>query len=221
MRQGTRLKLNGRGSGFRASEILGILEGTCRVVLFQVSAVDGLPEALVSYMYGTNGDFVTCHLDSATRVLQKRSVPAVWLHAPGSDEGTVFHHDNPNANEAVLAGAGPDAQTFALPENSQDVIGKLSFCFHARIRPAARRSDRSMPLMTLLFKRSGRDDKTPSERFHCSEVILESEGGSGRVVGKREVMRFLPACPSLGAVRLLLPNRNRDPHVCERNLKFC
>src|SRR6266478_3531020 len=59
MRQGTRLKLNGRGSGFRASEILGILEGTCRVVLFQVSAVDGIPEALVSYMYGTNGDFVT------------------------------------------------------------------------------------------------------------------------------------------------------------------
>ena len=43
MRQGKRLKLNGRGSGFRASEILGILEGTCRVVLFQVSAVDGIP----------------------------------------------------------------------------------------------------------------------------------------------------------------------------------
>jgi hypothetical protein len=43
MRQGTRLKLNGRGSGFRASEILGILESTCRVVLFQVSAVDGIP----------------------------------------------------------------------------------------------------------------------------------------------------------------------------------
>jgi hypothetical protein len=37
--------------------------------------------------------------------------------------------------------------------------------------------------MTLLVKRSGRDDKTPSERIHCPEVILESEGGSGRVVG--------------------------------------
>ena len=140
-------------------------------------------------MCGTNGDFVTCHLDSATRVLQKRSVPAVWLHAPGSDVGTVFHHDNPNANEAVLAGAGPDAQTFALPENGQDVIGKLAFCFHARIRPAARRSDRSMPLTTLLFKHSGEDDETPSERFHCPEVILESEGGSGRVVGNTEVIR--------------------------------
>ena len=43
MRQGKRLKLNGRGSGLRASEILGILEGTCRVVLFQISAVDGIP----------------------------------------------------------------------------------------------------------------------------------------------------------------------------------
>src|SRR5260370_14207670 len=104
MRQGTRLKLNGRRSGFRASEILGILEGTCRVVLFQVSAVDGIPEALVSYMYGTNADFVTCHLDSATSVLHKRSVPAVWLYAPGPDEGTFFHHATPNANEAGLAG---------------------------------------------------------------------------------------------------------------------
>jgi hypothetical protein len=29
----------------------------------------------------------------------------------------------------VLAGTGPDAQTFAVPENSQDVIGKLSLRF--------------------------------------------------------------------------------------------
>jgi hypothetical protein len=28
-----------------------------------------------------------------------------------------------------LAGTGPDAQTFAVPENSQDVIGKLSLRF--------------------------------------------------------------------------------------------
>src|SRR5258708_18207888 len=109
-------------------------------------------------MEGRNGDWGACELDSATRVLQKRSVPAVWLYAPGSDEGTLVRHDSKNANEAVLAGAGPDAQTFALLENSQDVIGKLSFCFHARFRPAARRSDRSMPLMTLPFKHSGRDD---------------------------------------------------------------
>jgi hypothetical protein len=42
--------------------------------------------------------------------------------------------------------------------------------------------------MTLLFKRSARDDKAPSERFHCPEVILESEGGSGRVVGNPELI---------------------------------
>ena len=43
MRQGKRLKLNGRGSGFRASEILGILEGTRCVVLLQVRLIDGIP----------------------------------------------------------------------------------------------------------------------------------------------------------------------------------
>jgi hypothetical protein len=43
--------------------------------------------------------------------------------------------------------------------------------------------------MTLLFEHSGRDDKTPSERFHSPEVILESEGGSGRVVGKQEAIQ--------------------------------
>jgi hypothetical protein len=40
--------------------------------------------------------------------------------------------------------------------------------------------------MTLLFKRSGRDDKTPFERFHRPEVILRREGGSGRVVSHSE-----------------------------------
>src|SRR5260370_31651218 len=136
------------------------------------------------------GGFGVCHWGWGGGGLQKRSVPPVSLYAPASDEATASHHDTPNANEPVLAGPAPNAQTFALLENSQDVIGKLSFCFHARIRPAARRSDRSMPLMTLLFKHSGRDDKTPYERFHCPEVILESEGGSGRVVGDSEVWNY-------------------------------
>jgi len=37
-----------------------------------------------------------------------------------------------------------------------------------------------MSLLALLLKRIGRYGKTPSERFHCPEMILESEGGSGR-----------------------------------------
>jgi hypothetical protein len=74
--------------------------------------------------------------------LENRSVPTVWLHAPGSDEGAVFHHDNPDADEAVLASTGPDAQNFALPENSQDVIGKLLLRFHSRTRLAACCSER-------------------------------------------------------------------------------
>ena len=43
MRLGKRNKLDSRGSGFRASEILGILERTRRVVLFQVSSIHGIP----------------------------------------------------------------------------------------------------------------------------------------------------------------------------------
>ena len=43
MRRGKRHKLNSRGSGFRASEILGILEHTRRVVLLQVSSVHVIP----------------------------------------------------------------------------------------------------------------------------------------------------------------------------------
>jgi hypothetical protein len=39
---------------------------------------------------GANRDFVISYLDSAARVLQKRSVPTVWLHAPGSDEAAGF-----------------------------------------------------------------------------------------------------------------------------------
>jgi hypothetical protein len=133
MRRRKRRKLNSRGSAFWASKILGVPERTRYVVLFQVSAVDGIPKTLVSYAHGTNRDFMSFHLDSATRVLQKSSVPTVWLHAPGSDEGAVFQYDNPDADEAVLAGTGPNAQTFALPENSQDVMGKLSLRFqHSR-----------------------------------------------------------------------------------------
>jgi len=145
MRRRKRHKLNSRGPAFWASEILGVSECPPCVVLFQVSAVDGIPKTLVSYAHGTNRDFMSFHLDSATRVLQKRSVPAVWLHAPGSDESAVFHHNNPDADEAVLIGTGPNAQTFALPENSQEVIGKLSLRFHSRTLPAADCSERGHP----------------------------------------------------------------------------
>jgi hypothetical protein len=123
-------------------------------------------------VHGANRDFVISYLDSAARVLQKRSVPTVRLHAPGSDEDAVFHHDNPDTDEAVLAGTGPDVQTFALPENSQDVIGKLSLRFHSRTRLAACCSEREHASFGSLLKRIGRYGKTPSERFHCPEMIL-------------------------------------------------
>jgi hypothetical protein len=42
----------------------------------------------------------------------------------------VSHHYNPDADEAVLAGARPNAQTFALPEDSRGIIGKFSLRCH-------------------------------------------------------------------------------------------
>jgi hypothetical protein len=45
----------------------------------------------------------------------------------------------------VLIATGPNAQTFALPENSQEVIGKLSLRFHSRTLPAADCSERGHP----------------------------------------------------------------------------
>jgi len=74
----------------------------------------------VPYVYRANRDFVICYLDSAARLLLKGSVPTVRLYAPGSDEGAVFHHNNPDTDEAVLAVTGPDTQTFTLPEKSQE-----------------------------------------------------------------------------------------------------
>jgi len=71
---------------FGASEIFCILQRTSRVVLFEVSAIDGNSYTLVPDAYGGYSDFVVSGLDSAARVLQKCPVPTVWLHAPGSDK---------------------------------------------------------------------------------------------------------------------------------------
>ena len=50
--------------------------------------------------------------------MEKRPVPTVWFHAPRSDQDAAFHDHKPDADEAVRAHAGPQAQTFALLEKS-------------------------------------------------------------------------------------------------------
>ena len=57
--------------------------------------------------------------------LNTPAIPPLRLHAPGSNEDAVSHDHNPDANEAVLAGASANAETFALPEGIQGVIGEL------------------------------------------------------------------------------------------------
>jgi hypothetical protein len=42
-------------------------------------------------------------------------------------------------------------------------------------------------LALLLTKRIDRYDKTPSERFHCPEIVLESEGSSGSLFNENRV----------------------------------
>ena len=61
-------------------------------------------------------------MDGAARLLEKRVIPTFRLHAARSDEDTVFHDYNPVADESVLTGAGPNAQTFAFPPR----IAKMS-----------------------------------------------------------------------------------------------
>ena len=63
-------------------------------------------------------DFGIGDLDGAARLLEKRVIPTFRLHAPRSDEDTAFHDYNPDADKSVLTGAGPNAQTFAFPQDS-------------------------------------------------------------------------------------------------------
>jgi len=76
-------------------------------------------------------NFAIIHWNGAARFLEKRSVPTVRLHAPQSGEDAVSHDYNPDADEAVLADARPNTQTFTLREGRQDVIGELSPHSHA------------------------------------------------------------------------------------------
>jgi hypothetical protein len=106
------------------------------LVLIQIGAINGVSEALAVYLYGADCDFAICDLDCAERFFEKPSVPTVRLHAPRSDEDALSHDYNPDADKAVLAGASPNAQTFALPEGSQGVIGESSLRSHVRTRLA-------------------------------------------------------------------------------------
>ena len=122
-----------RISGFRATEVLRILQSTRRVVLIQISAINGVPEAFALDAHGADCDCAICHLDGAARFSEKRSVPTVLLHAPRSNEDTVSHHYDPNTDEAMLAGTSPNAETFVFTYGSQDIVGELLLRSHAHI----------------------------------------------------------------------------------------
>jgi hypothetical protein len=47
---------------FARPEVVRVLECTCGVVLLQVGAINGVPEALALYAYGADCDFAICYL---------------------------------------------------------------------------------------------------------------------------------------------------------------
>ena len=89
-----------------------------RAVLIQVSAINCVSQTLAFNRHGADRNFVISYLDRTPRVMEKRPVPTVWFHAPRSDQDAAFHDHKPDADEAVRAHAGPQAQTFALLEKS-------------------------------------------------------------------------------------------------------
>jgi hypothetical protein len=65
------------------------------------------------------------------------------FEAPRSHENAVVDHNNPDAYEAVLPGAGSDAQAFLLAEVCQDVVGETQLRFHVRLIAAILVSSRT------------------------------------------------------------------------------
>lgn len=133
-----RHQFRSRGSRFRASQVLGILQRPGRVVLLKVSAIDGVPNLFVPDALCPDRDFVIASLDRAARLLNKCPIPAFRLHAPGPHKDAVFHDHMPNANEAVAPASSSNAQNLAGPQSEKDFVGKMSFRFQAETRLTAR-----------------------------------------------------------------------------------
>jgi hypothetical protein len=111
-----RAKFGGCDPRFGLPEVPRVLQRAWGIVFFYVSAIDGIPQALVSDPYGANGDYVACHFDCAAGVLKKRPVPTVSFHAPRPNEHAIVHRNKPDTDESVLALAGSDAETFGLSQ---------------------------------------------------------------------------------------------------------
>src|SRR6185436_7278159 len=125
-------QLRGRGSGLLASEVLGVLDGSRRLVFLQVGPVDRALQALASRPDGADGDLAVSDLDRAAWLLEERPVPASRLEAPGPHEDAAFHHHAPDADEPVRLRPCPDAQDLAAADLRHDVSRK-TFRFHGRL----------------------------------------------------------------------------------------
>lgn len=114
-----RHKFNCRSPRLGASKVLGILEGSDRVVLLQVGAINVISQLLGGCPHSSDLDLLTFYLDGACRLLEKSLVPTRRLYTPRSNENTIIHHHNPDADKTMRSTAGTNAQIFPFPENSQ------------------------------------------------------------------------------------------------------
>jgi hypothetical protein len=100
------------------------------MVLLQVGTIDRALQALTPRAHGPDGKFIAGDLDRATRLLQKRLVPASWFKTPRSHKHPAFHHHCPNADEPMWLHAGSEANDHAFPDGRQDVVRESSPRLH-------------------------------------------------------------------------------------------
>jgi hypothetical protein len=83
----------------------------------QDKSVNRVPQTLPPYPHSTHRNFYIRDLDGAARLLEN-AVATIRFDAPGSHQDTVYYEYKPNADEPVVASAGPDPKAFALAEDS-------------------------------------------------------------------------------------------------------
>src|SRR5260370_39554070 len=112
-----RHEFKSRSPGFCLCQVLCILERSRRVVFIQVSTINSVSQFFALYADGVDRNLAIRRSDRAARLLEKYSVPTVLLDAPRSDKDAVSHDYKPDSDEAMHAGARPNAQPLALAKS--------------------------------------------------------------------------------------------------------
>src|SRR3974377_1599521 len=106
-------------SGPFADEVLGVLNGSGRVVFFQIGAIHGMLQALAPRVDGPDGNLQAANLNSAAWAIRECALPASRFETPRPHENAALHHYRPYADEAMRLTAGPDADHLSIANGGQ------------------------------------------------------------------------------------------------------